>query len=147
VDGDGERRGTAVREHDEGLTATYALILIAITLIWIVVIVKYAHGHDIYTNVHGKDGALCCGGSDCASTVYRENGDHFEFLTREGEWVEIPEDRITFLPIPGDPPSDDAHHAHICYRPANESDKTSMRSQNVFGNIYLYCVFIPPGGI
>lgn len=30
--------------------------------------------HDIYTGVRGKDSQLCCGGSDCAATVYRERG-------------------------------------------------------------------------
>ena len=28
--------------------------------------------HDIYTGVHGKNGQLCCGGTDCAVTSYRE---------------------------------------------------------------------------
>jgi len=105
-----------------------------------------ASAHDIYTGVHGKDGALCCGGNDCAATTYRENGGNFEFLTRENEWVSIPEDRITFLPIPGDPPSDDSHRAHLCYRNANPGDDP----QTTFGTthpIHLYCVFIPPGAI
>ena len=30
--------------------------------------------HDIYTGVHGKNGQLCCGGTDCAVTSYREQG-------------------------------------------------------------------------
>ena len=59
---------------------------------------RYAQAHDIYTGVHDKTGQLCCGGSDCAATLYRESGGHFEFLTREQRWVEIPEERITFLP-------------------------------------------------
>jgi hypothetical protein len=62
-----------------------------------------AIAHDIYTGVHGQNGQLCCGGGDCAPTVYRERGGTFEFLTREREWVAIPQERITFLPIPGDP--------------------------------------------
>lgn len=72
--------------------------------------------HDIYTGVHGKDGRLCCGGSDCAITSYREQGGAFEFLTRESRRVNIPSERITFLPVPGYLPSDDSHHAHLCYR-------------------------------
>jgi len=104
-----------------------------------------ASAHDIYTRLKGKDGLLCCGGSDCAATTYRERGGEFEFLTREQQWVTIPEDRITFLPIPGDPPNDDTHHAHLCYRPALPGDKVGWSATNVFGDIYLFCAFIPPG--
>jgi hypothetical protein len=103
--------------------------------------------HGIYTGVHGKDGRLCCGGSDCAATSYREQGSDFEFLTRESRWVKIPPERITFLPIPGDSPNDDSHHAHLCYRQATDDDRSGASSYNVFGDIYLYCAFIPPGSI
>ncbi len=103
--------------------------------------------HEIYTGVHGKDGRLCCGGSDCAATSYREQGGDFEFLTRESRWVKFPPERITFLPIPGYPPNDDSHHAHLCYRQATDDDRVGTSSYNVFGDIYLYCAFIPPGSI
>ena len=106
-----------------------------------------ASAHDIYTGVHGKNGQLCCGGNDCAATSYRESGGHFEFLTREQRWVAIPEERITFLPIPGDRGDSDTHHAHLCYRPATESDRLGPMATNVFEDIYLYCAFIPPGSI
>jgi hypothetical protein len=94
--------------------------------------------HDIYTGVHGKNGQLCCGGTDCAVTSYREHGGRFEFLTRERQWIEIPEERITFLPIPGDPPDDsDGHHGHLCYRSATDSDRLGPASSNVFEDIFL----------
>jgi hypothetical protein len=103
--------------------------------------------HDIYTGVHGKNGQLCCGGNDCAATSFRESAGHFEFLTREQRWIAIPEERIVFLPIPGDPPNDDSHHAHLCYRSATDYDRTGSASSNVFDDIFLYCAFIPPGSI
>ncbi len=106
-----------------------------------------ASAHDIYTGVRGKTGMLCCGGNDCAATTYRESGGRFEFLTREEQWVEIPSQRIIFLPIPGDPPSNDSHHAHLCYRHATDYDRLTGASENVFSDIYLYCAFIPPGSI
>ena len=106
-----------------------------------------ASAHDIYTGVHGKGGQLCCGGNDCAATSYREQGGHYEFLTREQRWVSIPQERITFLPIPGDPPDGDSHHAHLCYRQATEGDRNGALASNVFDDIYLYCAFIPPGSI
>lgn len=106
-----------------------------------------ASAHDIYTGVHGKNGQLCCGGDDCAATSFRERGGQFEFLTRERRWIAIPEDRITFLPIPGDPPNNDSHRAHLCYRSATDSDRLSSASSNVFDGIFLYCAFIPPGSI
>lgn len=106
-----------------------------------------ARPHDIYTGVHGKDGRLCCGGNDCAATSYREEGGRFEFMTRESRWVTIPSERITFLPIPGDPTADDTHRAHLCYRTATDDDRSGPYSSNVFGAIYLYCAFIPPGAI
>jgi hypothetical protein len=109
-----------------------------------------APAHDIYTGIHDKTGQLCCGGDDCAATSYRENGGRFEFYTRERRWVQIPQDRITFLPIPGDSPgvsdNPDAHRAHLCYRAATETDRLNNGS-NVFGDILLYCAFIPPGSI
>ncbi len=103
------------------------------------------NAHDIYTGVHGKNGMLCCGGNDCAATSFRERGGRYEFLTREQEWIAIPEERITFLPIPGDPPNDDSHHAHLCYRPATDNDRHGYATSNVFDDIFLYCAFIPPG--
>ena len=103
--------------------------------------------HDIYTGVHGKNGQLCCGGDDCAATSFRERSGHYEFLTRERRWIAIPEERITFLPIPGDPPDDDSHHAHLCYRSATDNDRLGLASSNVFEDIFLYCAFIPPGSI
>lgn len=108
-----------------------------------------ATGHEIYTGVTGKDGQLCCGAADCSATIYRENGGTFEFLTREHTWVEIPSDRITFLPIPGDEvAAAEAHRAHLCYRPATNFDRlTPYKRGNVFGDIYLWCAFIPPGGV
>ncbi len=106
-----------------------------------------ASAHDIYTRLKGRDGMLCCGGNDCAATTYRERGGSFEFLTRERRWVSIPADRITFLPVPGDPPSNKSHHAHLCYRPALASDLIGGGASNVFEDIYLFCAFIPPGAI
>lgn len=106
-----------------------------------------AAAHDIYSGIRNKSGMLCCGGSDCAATSYRERANRFEFLTREGEWVEIPEDRIQFVPIPGDLPSNDSHRAHLCYRQANEFDRHGPSAVNVFGDVYLFCAFIPPGSI
>lgn len=106
-----------------------------------------AGAHDIYTGVHGKNGTLCCGGSDCAATSYRETGGRFEFMTRERRWIAIPEDRITFLPIPGDASDSDTHRAHLCYRSATDGDRLGPMASNVFDDIYLYCAFIPPGSI
>jgi hypothetical protein len=106
-----------------------------------------ASAHDIYTGVHGKNGQLCCGGNDCAATSYRERGGRFEFLTREQRWVTIPEERITFLPIPGDQSDSDTHRAHLCYRTATDGDRLGPLASNVFDDIYLYCAFIPPGSI
>lgn len=106
-----------------------------------------AFSHEIYTGLHGRNGQLCCGSDDCAATIYRERGGLYEFLTRESQWVAIPEERVTFLPIPGDPPSDDAHRAHLCYRPSQPSDIPGNAGGNVFGPIFLYCAFIPPGAV
>ncbi len=106
-----------------------------------------ARAHDIYTGVRGKTGMLCCGGSDCAATTYRLDKGRYSFATREAEWVEIPEARIQFLPIPGDQPSDaDEHRAHLCYRKATDYDRQA-NGENVFADIYLYCAFIVPGSI
>ena len=101
-----------------------------------------AHAHDIYEGVHGRNAQLCCGGNDCAPTFWRERAGHYEFLTRERDWVEIPEDRITFLPSPGEPADAPPNFAHLCYSPSRAGDTAA----NVFGDIFLYCAFIKPGG-
>jgi hypothetical protein len=131
---------------------------------WMLVVSVYALGfllvwgverawpHDIYTGLHGKDAQLCCGGKDCFATVYRESGGGFEFLTRERHWVPIPEDRITFLPVPGDEKTiayGDTYHAHLCFRDPKDTDWA--HSANILHGkdqvIYFYCAFIPPGAI
>jgi hypothetical protein len=127
------------------LTRTHAMLAVALSFAWLMP--TLARPHDIYTGVHGKAGQLCCGGEDCSATRYRERGGSFEFLTRENEWIAIPNDRITFLPIPGDPPGDGSHRAHLCYRAATQNDRMTFASSNVFGQIFLYCAFIPPGSI
>ena len=105
------------------------------------------HAHDIYTGVHGKNGQLCCGGSDCAPTVWRGSHGGYQFLTREGDWVDIPQDRITFLPVPGDDAEGESHRAHLCYRPARPNDQVGETRESVYGGIFLYCAFIDPGGV
>lgn len=112
--------------------------------------IESAHAHDIYTGVKDPaNGHICCGGSDCSRTSYREKGAAFEFQTREGNWIPIPEDRIIFLPIPGDVDDGRPNPAHICYR--NKSSNEGGRD-NLFTDddnsqtIFLYCVFIVPGG-
>ena len=124
-----------------------ALVSLGFAGALVVAPISLSRAHEIYTGVHGRNGQLCCGGDDCAATVYREHGGTFEFLTRENEWVAIPQERITFLPIPGDPPSDNMHHAHLCYRQATAYDRQGQAATNVFEHIFLYCAFIPPGSI
>lgn len=87
-------------------------------IMWVLVLavfmmIRPVHAHDIYTGIYGKNGQLCCGGSDCAATFWRERRGHYEFMTRERAWVEIPEDRITFLPVPGEPDDAPPNFAHL----------------------------------
>jgi hypothetical protein len=135
------------RAHDPTTVLVAYLFVISVLLIMFIVWVTPVHAHDIYTGVHGKSGQLCCGGSDCAPTVYNEDGGRFEFLTREREWVTIPQDRITFLPLPGDQPTTDSHYAHLCYRLATQEDREGAYADHVIDDIYFYCAFIPPGGV
>jgi hypothetical protein len=117
-------------------------VLIALLLAWaaFAMLPSPVRAHDIYTGVHGRDGTLCCGGSDCARTQYKLTQNGAEFFVRNREWVFIPNERITFLPVPGDSNGD----GHFCGRPKTSSDVGEM-AKNVFGNWYLYCAFIPPG--
>jgi hypothetical protein len=114
---------------------------------------RSAFAHDIYSGLRGKNGQVCCSDHDCAATIYREIGNTFEFLTRENHWVSIPKSRITFLPIPGDPPSNEEHHAHLCYSIlgpgyawAEPDGEFFFRSKDGAETINLFCAFIPPGG-
>ena len=120
-------------------------VVAALLLLWVS---AHARAHEIYTGVYGKDQQLCCGGNDCAATVYREKGDHFEFLTRENHWIPVPQDRITFLPLPGDEDFSTINHAHLCYRFPNPGEVNSDHMMSGDGQtIYFYCAFIPPGGV
>ena len=129
---------------------TVALIL---TLLAILAMVTWApaHAHDIYIGLHDKKGQLCCGAEDCFRAHWREKGEDFEFETAEKHWVHVPRDRITWLPIPGDPgpAADDAdywHYGHICYRAAGPNDNPqNVMSSDDGQEIILYCAFIPPG--
>lgn len=127
----------------------HTMIRILILLIGIIVLtqIKPAYPHGIYTGISSK-GHLCCGGNDCSLTSYREDGSEFEFLTREGHWIKIPIERIEFLPIPGDPPHNDTHAAHLCYGPVEGYEGLSVNMFSGDGQrIILYCAFIPPGGV
>lgn len=120
----------------------------AIAAVLALALVSPAQAHDIYSGLKDRRGAICCGDTDCSVTTYRERGSAYEFLTRENEWIQISEDHITFMAVPGDPPSDDSHHAHLCYRKATSADRsTPMFAANVFGDYYVYCSFIDPGGV
>ena len=128
-------------------------------MIWLAVTAAFAH--EIYTGLHDKRGQLCCGGNDCAVTVYRETGGKFEFLTKEKHWVPVPQELITWLPVPGDnranpdyhesPNGDELHRAHMCYRAVGQYDGSGSSASNVMRgdgqDIYLYCAFIAPGGM
>jgi hypothetical protein len=121
-----------------------------------------AMSHDIYRDLTIKDSTVpCCGGEssgayrDCWRTTYRERGAHFQFRMNNGDWVEVPTDRIQFTPIPGDRPGDDTHEAHLCYRDdaqtlANYHDHgvTDRLLRTVNGaEVVFYCGIIPPGGL
>ena len=109
-----------------------------------------SYGHDIYTGIRGKDLQLCCGNSDCAATTYKNEGEHYWFLTRENHWIQIPSNRITFLPVPGDDDFTTKNHAHLCYRNVDPNEYTPGNDHLFQGDgqtIYMYCAFIPPGSI
>jgi hypothetical protein len=68
-------------------TAVWPRVVVLIVYLLMIVAVIFfgqraAHAHDIYAGVHGKNGRLCCGGDDCARTIYHETGSVFGFLTR-----------------------------------------------------------------
>jgi hypothetical protein len=132
------RRPATLKRHIAAVAAAFFCAWLMPTQAW---------SHDIYIGVYGKSGQLCCGGEDCSATLYRERAGSFEFLTRENVWISIPQERISFLPVPGDPRSNEGRRAHLCYRAATDDDHTTPASSNVFGRIFLHCVFISPGAI
>ena len=105
-----------------------------------------AFPHDIYTGIRGKDQQLCCGGDDCFLTEYRIHKGHYLFLTKENNYVDIPEELITFLPVPGEK-LEKVNAAHLCYRGLNSTDVGIKVIVGKEQSIYLYCAFIPPGGV
>lgn len=124
-----------------------------------VMMIEPALAHDVYSGIKGKDGQLCCGGDganpDCRRTVFRERGSSYEFRTPDGDWLPVPSDRITFLPLPGDGDDAETHLAHLCMR----SDKDVVSAWREHGRedhimatvsgseVVFFCGFIPPGGM
>lgn len=107
--------------------------------------------HEIYTGVHGRDGQLCCGADDCFATTYSEKKTHFFFRLKPQDGaieLDIPADRITWLPIPGDDPAAPSNRAHLCYRTATATDLANVNwAPKIIDNQWLiFCAFIPPGG-
>jgi hypothetical protein len=103
--------------------------------------------------VRGKNQQLCCGGQDCAETLYRVVNGQYELLTREKMWLSVPKDMITFMAVPGDQSTiEPDHYAHLCAH-LLDADELRMYAAHqwsagvLLGDRYIfYCAFIPPGG-
>ncbi len=119
--------------------------VIGFTLSWI----DPTHGHEIYTGLHGRTGNLCCGGSDCSVTTYRERGSRTE--TAKSPGCPCPGPDSYSCPIPGDDMSDARlGRAHLCYTTMSGyqsimPDKTQIDDHGVATTVF--CAFIPPGAI
>jgi len=124
-------------------------ILSVAVAVGLLALTKPAVAHDIYTNTHGRDGQLCCGDNDCSPTQWRVVDKVYQFLSREGHWISVPEDRITFLPLPGDVSSGDTHRAHLCYKapPVGPPMSPDRLMHGDGQTILFYCAWIPPGAI
>ena len=113
--------------------------------------VHRAFPHDIYSGVY-SNGRLCCGGDpvtgDCGPTQWSLRDGQYFIRSREGKWIHVPQDQITFLPVPGDEKYANIDHlAHLCYRLPNSTDKAEDLLSGEGEQIHLYCAFIPPGGV
>src|SRR5262249_22770535 len=77
--------------------------------------VEYVLAHDIYSNLRGRDGHLCCGGQDCrpVQVIVLPNGSYY--LPSTGEIM--PAEMAT-------PSPDDRFHHCICYPIATEFDRS-----------------------
>ena len=112
-------------------------------------ILDRAWSHEIYTNIHGKDGQWCCNEGDCFATIYEEKGATFFIKTREGDSAILPSAAITFLPIPGDIDDGRTKRAHLCY--SNSFADTAYDGKRFYRTtsgrqILFYCAFIAPTG-
>ena len=122
---------------------------------WALLHLTLAHAHEWYTDLHDKTGQYCCNGQDCSVSHFKLNNGHYSFMTREGHWVEIKTDRITFLPVPGDPgpaenDPDPSHYAHLCYKQSEDmhgnGPADEYASEDGEEYVHLYCAFIKPEG-
>lgn len=114
--------------------------------------------HDIYSGVHGKTGQLCCGGDvdgvegDCAPALARATSTGVDFYVRGREWVHVPTDLVTFLPVAGDeninrtPPPEGMIWGHFCARRATDYDR-AHNADRLIGDWFFYCAFYNPGGV
>ena len=72
-------------------------------------ICKNAQAHDIYTDWKRPDfpSSSCCSNVDCAPTVARWTGDHWQARAPDGRWLDVPEAKILKFDSPDG-------GAHLC---------------------------------
>jgi hypothetical protein len=89
-------------------------LAVAVTILAIMTVSNTVLAHDIYSNLRGRDGHLCCNGQDCqpVEPIVLPNGSYY--LPRTGET--IPADMAA-------PSPDDRFHHCIYYPVANEFDR------------------------
>lgn len=109
-------------------------------------------------DIHGPKGQLCCNGSsdgqtgDCAPTLAKAEANDVAYLVGGKTWVRVPNDHVTFLPVPGEetqvlpPAGEGLVWGHFCGVVPNAA-QASYRSKDIFDGVLVYCAFYPPGSI
>lgn len=126
----------------------------AIALAWLA-LAGPARAHDIYKDVR-VNGLPCCGGDpvtgDCealSSAQISLGRDIRVFSKRWGVWVVIPEHRVQWMPLPGEP--EPPAPGHWCGKPREKmasgyGSVAPADADQPDPAIWTYCIFLGPPG-
>ncbi|MFO1148895.1 MAG: hypothetical protein U1E62_11025 [Alsobacter sp.] len=104
-----------------------------------------ADAHDIYTRLRDRSGYQCCGGDDCEAIGsdfrVRPDGSVVMHSRRQGTWIAVAPDKITWLVVPGG----EASEAHWCGRPRGAAE-AGLGADQPDDGFWTYCAFVAPQG-
>jgi hypothetical protein len=90
-----------------------------------------AQAHDIYGDLRGMNGSLCCNNQDCHPTRYRFTPDKRVEMFVEGKWMLIARHAIQYRALSGD---------------TGETDGGHWCGRNYGHGPITYCAVLPPKG-
>jgi hypothetical protein len=109
------------------LTLASAVLVVSLSL--------QVQAHDLYSQTVDEWGERCCDDKDCRPAFYRLTSSGVLMLV-DGQWIEVPSDKIQYLALPGD--TGETAGGHWCGL-AVEPDVSTTRFL-----LMTRCAILPP---